>query len=153
MRTASAEDTEALGRAVGAVLRPGDVVLLHGPLGAGKTVFVRGAAHALGVRARVRSPTFVFVNLYPGDTPIVHADLFRVPDGQGAELGLEDLAGPEAVTFVEWAERARARFPDDAVAVELTPDADESSMRTITLRASGPRGACVLAALANAEHA
>jgi tRNA threonylcarbamoyladenosine biosynthesis protein TsaE len=143
-RSTSTGETEAIAHAVGKCLRPGDIVLLHGPLGAGKTAFVRGAARALGVRGRVRSPTFVFVNMYPGNTPVVHADLFRVPRGEGEDLGLEDLANGDVVSFIEWAERSPDRFPGDVLDVDIRLDADDGEGRTIVMRARGPRSAAIL---------
>ncbi len=86
-RTASAEETEALGEAMAADLRAGDVVLVGGDLGAGKTTFIRGACRGLGVTAPVTSPTFTIGHLYPGRVPVAHLDLYRL-----ADLGQEDPA-------------------------------------------------------------
>jgi tRNA threonylcarbamoyladenosine biosynthesis protein TsaE len=125
------------------------VVLLNGPLGAGKTVFVRGIARGMGLSARVRSPTFVFMNVYEGQVTLLHVDLYRIDAGQGEELGLEDLAGPgegAAVTVVEWAERARERFPHDALRVEFTPGAGDEE-RVLRVSAGGERSAALVAAL------
>ncbi|WP_210492628.1 tRNA (adenosine(37)-N6)-threonylcarbamoyltransferase complex ATPase subunit type 1 TsaE [Patulibacter sp. SYSU D01012] len=102
-RTASAAATEALGAEVAARLRPGDVVLLRGDLGAGKTTFVRGAARALGADAAVTSPTFALAHRYDGDVRVAHLDLYRL-GGLGAEdeeLVEDELAG-DVVAFVEW---------------------------------------------------
>ncbi len=149
--THSTEDTEALGAAVAAWLRPGDVVLLTGPLGAGKTAFVRGAGRALQVAARVRSPTFVFLNEYPGPTPMLHGDLYRVEQGEGEELGLEDLTAGHAVSFIEWAERARDRFAGDAleITIAMGEGADERTLRFV---AHGGRGAAIIAAVRAARE-
>jgi tRNA threonylcarbamoyladenosine biosynthesis protein TsaE len=100
--TRSPEETRALGRAVAAMLRPGDVLLLVGELGAGKTTFVQGLARACGVKAQVRSPTFALMHRYRGSPDVVHVDLYRERDARG----LEDLAGEagaaDAITVVEW---------------------------------------------------
>jgi tRNA threonylcarbamoyladenosine biosynthesis protein TsaE len=102
-QTSGPQETEGIGAELAKRLEPGDVVLLEGELGAGKTTFVRGAARALGVTATVTSPTFTIGQRYPGAVPVAHVDLFRIPD-----LGTEDpelLAGylaPDAITFVEW---------------------------------------------------
>lgn len=103
--TLYAEDAEAtmrLGADLAAELLPGDVVLLHGPLGAGKTTLVRGALRALGWTGPVRSPTFNLVSEYPVAPPVVHVDLYRLEGPE--DLGLEERA-EGAVTFVEWPER------------------------------------------------
>ena len=103
LRTASAAETEALGARVAAGLRPGDVVLVVGELGAGKTTFVRGACRALGVRVPVTSPTFTVGQRYAGTVPVSHLDLFRLT-GLGDEEPelLSDYLEPHTITFVEW---------------------------------------------------
>jgi tRNA threonylcarbamoyladenosine biosynthesis protein TsaE len=105
--TRSPEETEALGERLGASLRGGEVVLLSGELGAGKTAFVRGLARGVGADpAEVASPTFVLLTSYPGRLTLHHADLYRLAGrGDDHELGLEELPGPRGVLAVEWAER------------------------------------------------
>jgi tRNA threonylcarbamoyladenosine biosynthesis protein TsaE len=106
--TASPAETEALAARLAADLRPGDVVLVSGELGAGKTTFVRGAARALGVRAPVTSPTFTLARRYEeGRVPISHLDLFRLAglDAEEPELLADELAD-DRVAFVEWPEQA-----------------------------------------------
>jgi tRNA threonylcarbamoyladenosine biosynthesis protein TsaE len=103
--TASPEETERAGAALAAVLAPGDVVLVSGELGAGKTTFVRGAARALGVTEPVTSPTFVVGHLY--EAGVAHLDLYRLGGLDDEDPGLLDpYFGPDLVTFVEWPERA-----------------------------------------------
>jgi tRNA threonylcarbamoyladenosine biosynthesis protein TsaE len=105
--TRSEEETEALATRVGKTLSGGEVVLLTGDLGAGKTAFVRGLARGIGVDpAEVASPTFVLLTSYPGRLTLHHADLYRLAGGgDDGELGLGELPGPKAVLAVEWAER------------------------------------------------
>ena len=106
--TASADETAALGAEAAAVLRPGDVVVLHGEVGAGKTTFVRGAARALGVDRPVTSPTFTIGRRYEEATPpLAHVDLHRLAslDDEEPEL-LADYLNAEHVAFVEWPEAA-----------------------------------------------
>ena len=100
--------TERAGAALAQRLRPGDVVLVAGELGAGKTTFVRGALRALGVTEAVTSPTFVVGLLYDGTAgPLAHLDLYRLDGLDEEEPGLLDpYFGPDVVTFVEWPERA-----------------------------------------------
>ena len=102
--TSSPEETERAGAALAATLAPGDVVLVSGELGAGKTTFVRGAARALGVTVPVTSPTFVVGHLY--DAGVAHLDLYRLGGLDDEDPGLLDpYFGPELITFVEWPER------------------------------------------------
>ena len=103
-----------MGRALGAVARPGDVVLLEGALGAGKTVLAQGLAEGLGVTADVGSPTFVLVRQYPGRIEMVHADLYRLESRAEIEaLGLLELSA-EGLLVVEWADRAPWLAPGGA---------------------------------------
>jgi len=106
--TAAPEATERAGAALAAELRPGDVVLVSGELGAGKTTFVRGALHALGVTEPVTSPTFVVGVLYDTEAgPRAHLDLYRLAGLEDEDPGLLDpYFGPDIVTFVEWPEHA-----------------------------------------------
>jgi tRNA threonylcarbamoyladenosine biosynthesis protein TsaE len=100
-------ETAALAAGLAQGFRGGEVVLLSGELGAGKTAFVRGLAGGLGVDPEeVSSPTFVLLTAYPGRLTLHHADLYRLRgDGDERELGLEELPGPGGVLAVEWAER------------------------------------------------
>ncbi len=103
VQTISAAETEALGAQLAATLRPGDVVLVEGELGAGKTTFVRGACRALGVTVPVTSPTFTIGQRYPAPVPVSHLDLYRVADVELEEPGfLVDYLGPDTIGFVEW---------------------------------------------------
>src|SRR3954467_12025646 len=106
--TSSAEETERAGAALARELQPGDVVLVSGELGAGKTTFVRGALRALGVTEAVTSPTFVVGVLYDGARgPVAHLDLYRLAGLAGEDPGLLDpYFGDDTVTFVEWPEQA-----------------------------------------------
>lgn len=103
LETASAADTEALGAKFATGLRPGDVVLVAGELGAGKTTFVRGACRALGVTVPVTSPTFTIGQRYPAPVPVSHIDLYRT-DGLAQEEPdlLAEYLDPDAIAFVEW---------------------------------------------------
>lgn len=109
--TGSEAETAALAERLGARFLGGEVVLLEGELGAGKTAFVRGLARGVGADpAEVASPTFVLLTSYPGRLTLHHADLYRLSGGgDDAELGLEELPGPRGVLAVEWAERLSLR--------------------------------------------
>lgn len=103
--TNSAAETETVGEGFGNRLRIGDVVLLTGELGAGKTTFVRGVARGAGSHTPVASPTFQLVRVYPGRVQIAHVDLYRVEhNAELADLGLEELVGEGAVV-IEWGDR------------------------------------------------
>lgn len=133
----SEEETRRLGRALGRLLRPGHLVLLEGPLGAGKTVFVQGIGQGMGLEERVTSPTFTLVHHYgygEAGTALVHADLYRL-DGPGAldDLGLEG-EGDEAPIVVEWWSRAADGFPPGRLEIELEPAGD--SLRRVRCRAT-----------------
>lgn len=103
--TESAAETEAEGERLGAELEPGDLLLLAGPMGAGKTTFVRGLARGAGSEAPVASPTFQLVRVYPGRVQLAHIDLYRVKAAaELTDLGLEELLDQGAMV-VEWGDR------------------------------------------------
>jgi tRNA threonylcarbamoyladenosine biosynthesis protein TsaE len=106
-RSSSAAQTEAEGAALAGRLGPGDVVLVSGELGAGKTTFIRGACRALGVTDQVVSPTFTIGRRYRGSFPVSHLDLYRLDDLEAEDPGLlDDYLTDDAVAFVEWPARA-----------------------------------------------
>ena len=119
--------TEAAGASLAAVARPGDVILLHGDLGAGKTSLARGFLAALGLAGEAPSPSFAIVQPYaPPETriPVLHVDLYRIEDADEIEeLGLDE-ARYDSVLLIEWPERAgAARWPDALrLTIEPTPD-------------------------------
>jgi tRNA threonylcarbamoyladenosine biosynthesis protein TsaE len=117
------QDTLALGSAMGGLLRGGEVLALVGPLGAGKTLLVKGLARGLGVRQSepVVSPTFVLVREYRGRLRLVHCDAYRLGSADElVDLGLDDmLDDPETVIAVEWADRVIKLLPDDSIRIEL----------------------------------
>jgi tRNA threonylcarbamoyladenosine biosynthesis protein TsaE len=105
--TDSATETEALGAGLASRLRPGDVVLVQGELGAGKTTFVRGACRALGVTVPVTSPTFTIGQRYPATVPVAHVDLYRVGSLESEEPEMLDhYLGADTISFIEWPEGA-----------------------------------------------
>ena len=135
IHSSSPEETERAGAALAATLAPGDVVLVSGELGAGKTTFVRGAARALGVTEPVTSPTFVVGHLY--DAGVAHLDLYRLAGLAGEDPGLLDpYFGPDTITFVEWPERAEsvALLGDRGIARHVTLAHAGGDRRTIEVR-------------------
>ena len=131
-------ETRAMAERIAALLEPGDVVLLEGDLGAGKTAFVQGVAAAMGIEEPVLSPTFVMVREYEAEPVLVHVDVYRLETpAQVLDLGLEELLDGQRVVLVEWGDRIRALVPDRLeIVIELGGSPEE---RRITVHAEGPR--------------
>ena len=131
--TAGPEETEALGAELAARLHPGDVVLVSGELGSGKTTLVRGAARALGVSDPVTSPTFSIGHRYHGDgVTVSHLDLYRLAGLDDEDPGLlADYLGDGRIAFVEWPESGRAQLP--GVRVRVTLAHAGADRRTVTV--------------------
>jgi tRNA threonylcarbamoyladenosine biosynthesis protein TsaE len=136
-QTSSSEQTEALAAQLAAGLEPGDVVLVEGELGAGKTTFVRGACRALGVEGLVTSPTFTIGQRYPGRVPVSHLDLYRVANlGQEDPDLLADYLGPDRIAFVEWPGGEEERIAELArVAASVVIEHAGGDRRTVRIDA------------------
>jgi tRNA threonylcarbamoyladenosine biosynthesis protein TsaE len=120
MESRSAAETEDIGARIAAELVAGDVVLVVGELGAGKTTLIRGACRALGVEGPVRSPTFTIGSRYRGRMPVSHLDLYRLEDLSREVPGLlDDYLAPDAITFIEWPAAAEADLEHVAQRVEI----------------------------------
>jgi tRNA threonylcarbamoyladenosine biosynthesis protein TsaE len=133
------ETTEAIGTAWGEALVPGDVLLLSGDLGTGKTTLVRGLARGLGVKHGVKSPSFAIHLSYPGRTILHHLDLYRVLDPRDLdELGLDDVFGGEGICVVEWGERLGGEAPPGAAWVVLEDDGPSARV----IRVEAPEALC-----------
>jgi tRNA threonylcarbamoyladenosine biosynthesis protein TsaE len=135
LETTSEEETSRAGEALGRTLRAGDLVLLYGELGAGKTAFVRGMVQGLGADPElVSSPTFTLVQEYAGPAlTLYHVDLYRLEPAEIDDLGLEDLIAGDGVVAIEWADRWSGR-PEDAREVWL----EESGEDRRRIRESDP---------------
>jgi tRNA threonylcarbamoyladenosine biosynthesis protein TsaE len=133
--TDSAARTEALGARLAAKLQPGDVVLIEGELGAGKTTFVRGACRALGVTGTVTSPTFTIGQRYPAPTPVSHIDLYRVASLADEDPDvLVDYLGPDTIAFVEWPRAGEREFAGQArIAARVRIEHAGGDRRTVTV--------------------
>jgi tRNA threonylcarbamoyladenosine biosynthesis protein TsaE len=130
--TQSEDETAQAGERLAATLHGGDVVLLYGELGAGKTAFVRGMARGLGASSdEVSSPTFTLVQEYRGRVVLYHVDLYRLEPREVDDLGLEELVSGDGVVAIEWAERWNGR-PDDVTEVTISEtDNDARSVRIV----------------------
>ena len=138
VRLSTVDDTRAYGAKLTAVLRAGDLVVLTGPLGAGKTALVQGIGVGLGVRGPVLSPTFVIARVHrPGRLPLVHVDAYRMKGPEDfVELGLDEDIGAGACVAVEWAEIVEAALPPDRLVVRL--DHASEARRRASVEATGP---------------
>jgi len=134
----SAEQTQELGQTLGKLAQAGDIFLLSGGLGVGKTCLIQGIARGLDTDQPARSPTFVLVTEYHGRLTLYHADLYRLDRIEEVlELGLEEYLGGDGVLVVEWAEKAPRAFPMDHLWITLT--ALDDTTRHISLEPSGLR--------------
>src|SRR4051794_14335516 len=141
---ATVADMHELGERFGSLLRAGDLVVLTGPLGAGKTTLTRGIANGLGVRGPVQSPTFVIARTHPsliGGAPLVHVDAYRL--GSAMELDDLDIDFPSSVVVVEWGAGMVEQLTESRIVIRIVRPAgegtDEAQPRTVTLSAEGPR--------------
>ena len=141
MKIASAQEMFDLGKKIATQLRAGDLILLNGPLGAGKTVLVQGIGAALGF-TEVTSPTFVISRIHKGALSLIHVDAYRLLESGNPALYLDDLdldtPRESAVTVIEWGGAESARLSDDRLEIDIDRSDDD---REVTIRAVGPRWA------------
>ena len=132
--TNSAAETRELGKRLAEKLKAGDVVLLEGELGSGKSELARGVAGGLGVQERVTSPSFTILNVYEsGSCPLYHFDWYRLENEEELyELGMDEYLGGDGIAAVEWPEQCPEAVPDNCLEAVLEPEGDED--RRITLR-------------------
>lgn len=150
--TRKKDETQSLGEKLGRLAEPGDVFLLTGSLGAGKTNLTQGLARGLGVKEYTRSPTFTLVNEYHGRLPLYHVDLYRIESPEEiADLGLEEYLYGRGVTVVEWADRAAFLWPHEHLLLRL--EYAGHTRRRIRFEAAGSRYERLLDELEKEEDA
>ena len=133
MISRSSEETEALGREFASSLRKGSVVSLEGSLGAGKTVFAKGIARALGITEAIVSPTFTLVQEYEGKEKLYHLDVYRISgEDEFESMGGEEFLYPDGITLIEWAEKIKDMLPEDTIYVRISILEDQSREITIS---------------------
>jgi len=141
MKIASAQEMFDLGQKIGKQLKAGDLILLNGALGAGKTALTQGIGAALGI-SDVTSPTFVISRTHKGSLPLLHVDVYRLQESGNAAIYLDDLdldsARESAVTVIEWGGAESARLSDERLEIDIYRSED---VRVVTYRAIGPRWA------------
>lgn len=160
VRTTSAEQTRAMAAALAELARPGDLLLLAGDLGAGKTAFTQGFGAALGVDDLITSPTFTLVNTYEGRLELNHLDVYRLEAlSEVFDLGVPEMMDDGGVTVIEWGDSVapalpadyleiRFTFPDEAFGEPISPEADD--VRVLELVPVGPRWSARIRAIATA---
>ena len=145
LESASPEETERIAASLAVLLAPGDVVLVAGELGSGKSTFVRGACRALGVTGPVTSPTFTIGHRYEGRVAVSHLDLYRFEGMSDSEWGDLEPYFEEAVAFVEWPEAGAGYLPPARLEVTLRPLPAKQDHRLVVLES--PDGSLELEAL------
>jgi len=132
IKTTNAEETRKAGKQLGESLKPGDIVALTGPLGAGKTVFAQGVAESLGIREPVTSPTYTLISEYEGRMPLYHMDLYRLGSPEEFTwLGVQEMLDGTGISLIEWSERAGEELPERTITVSI--ELEKNNSRSITI--------------------
>lgn len=134
----SPAETMALGEKLAQELQGGELILLDGDLGAGKTTFTKGLAKGLGITRNIKSPTFTLIREYTmGRLPLYHMDVYRLEETGGADLGLEEYFNSTGVSVVEWSQFIQAELPKEYLLVQLKKDLQNDDKRTLVFEAQG----------------
>lgn len=141
----SSLETQNLGKLLGGLLQPGDVITLNGELGAGKTCMAKGIAIGLGITDHITSPTFTLINEYNGKTPLYHMDVYRLgaPD-EFEDLGYEEYFYGQGVTLIEWANLVQDYLPSDRLDIFFDKIEDKDEYRVVHFVANGNRYAHIV---------
>ena len=136
----NSQETQAIAQELASRLEPGDIILLTGDLGAGKTTFTKGLAQGLGIHANIKSPTFTLIREYhQGRLPLYHMDVYRLEEVGGDELGLEEYFNGDGVSVVEWAKFVADEIPTDNLEIIFEKDTQNPDYRKLTLVGHGQR--------------
>lgn len=140
IKTKQAEQTEKIGERLADSLKPNDVILLDGDLGAGKTTFTKGLAKGLGIKRYVKSPTFTIIHEYrEGRMPLFHMDVYRLEDGGGDDLGWDEYLYGDGVSVIEWSQFIQDYLPEDYLRITLKRNDESDNQRTLDFEAQGER--------------
>ena len=136
----NAELTQKIAEKLAKALQAGDVILLDGDLGAGKTTFTKGLARGLGIRKNVKSPTFTLIREYhEGRLPLYHMDVYRLEKTGGDDLGLEEYFNGDGVSVVEWSQFVEDDLPKEFLIVHFIKDETDDDKRTLVFEPRGKR--------------
>ena len=148
----SEEQTYKIGKWIGENAKPGDIILLYGDLGSGKTVLSKGIAHGAGVSGVVTSPTFTLMNVYMGRLPVYHFDIYRINDPEELfDLDYEDYFYGNGVSIVEWPDKLGFLLPKEFLKITITR-LQEENVRKIAVEFIGEKYAALKEVLCNNEH-
>jgi len=140
IKTYSHEQTQLLGKRLGEIVLEGDVLLLEGELGTGKTCLIQGIAHGLGIKQYAFSPSFVLIREYYGRLPLYHVDLYRLNNIEEIDdLGLEEYLYGNGICAIEWAKKGLAILPRDYLLIELNYISTYETQRNISISPKGKR--------------
>ena len=147
LSTHNHEETLAFGERFGRLLQGGDIVLLFGELGAGKTTLTQGICRGLGIKEKyIRSPTFTLINEYQGNYPVYHIDLYRIEgDLEAWDIGIDEYLSGNGISVIEWADRAPKIYPEDRLIVRLESGSD--TVRHFRIIGEGERSIEIVDAL------
>ncbi|WP_129044700.1 tRNA (adenosine(37)-N6)-threonylcarbamoyltransferase complex ATPase subunit type 1 TsaE [Companilactobacillus metriopterae] len=140
IQTSSYDETENFGKQFASDLIPGDVILLNGDLGVGKTTFTRGIASGLGITKNVKSPTFTLIREYKGGRiPLYHMDMYRLEDSMDEDLGFSEYFDGDGVSIVEWPQFIKDELPKDHISISIRRNLESEDGRIIEIILRGDK--------------